>query len=154
MAQDGYKFIIRNISQAYIQLKNQLVRDVLVRILKELQHKYPKGTYLKVNKPLYGLAEFGLYWFNTYQRYYKERLNCAILKYNACLLITKSGPFGLVGLQTDNILNLGNPEFIAAEKTKFQRTALLAKPQKVIGEGDTEDFNGCKITLKKGVVYI
>uniref|UniRef100_L7JQT6 Integrase catalytic domain-containing protein n=1 Tax=Pyricularia oryzae (strain P131) TaxID=1143193 RepID=L7JQT6_PYRO1 len=154
MAQDGYKLMIRDISQAYTQSKSQLVRDVLVRIPKELQHKYPKGTYLKVNKPLYGLAESGLHWFDTYQRHHKERLNCATSEYDACLLITKSGPFGLVGLQTDDTLNLGDPEFIATEETELQRAALLAKPQKIMGEGDTEDFNGCKITLKRGVVHI
>lgn len=154
MERYGYKLMIRDISQAYTQSKSQLMRDVLVRIPRELQHRYPRGTYLKVHKPLYGLAESGLHWFDTYQRHHKERLNCKTSIYDTCLLMTKSSPFGLVGLQTDDTLNLGDPDFIAAEEAELQRAGLLAKPQRVLQEGDTEDFNGCKITLKNGTVVI
>ena len=53
--------------------------------------------------------------------------------YDPCLLITRdeNGPFGLVGMQTDDILILGDNEFVKhvkQEVVELKRAKLLAKP--------------------------
>jgi hypothetical protein len=50
--------------------------------------------------------------------------------YDPCLLITKdeNGPFGLVGMQTDDTLILGDNEFVKQEDVELKRAKLLAKP--------------------------
>ncbi|KFA68999.1 hypothetical protein S40285_10906, partial [Stachybotrys chlorohalonatus IBT 40285] len=57
----GMLLMLRDISQAYTQSATELLRDVLLRIPKELEHRYPKGTVFRVVKPLYGIAESGLH---------------------------------------------------------------------------------------------
>jgi hypothetical protein len=49
--------------------------------------------------------------------------------YDPCLLITKdeNGPFGLVGMQTDDTLILGDNEFVKQEDVELKRAELLAK---------------------------
>ena len=50
--------------------------------------------------------------------------------YDPCLMITKNpkGPFGIVGLQTDDTLFIGDDQFVDLEDTKLTSAGLLAKP--------------------------
>jgi hypothetical protein len=52
---------LRDITQAYVQSKDKLLRTILARPLKELQGAFPPGTILRVVRPLYRAAESGLY---------------------------------------------------------------------------------------------
>ena len=50
-------------------------------------------------KPLYRVPEAGTHWFNTYHRYYTEKLEMAMLTYDLYLLITTTkDAFGIVGI--------------------------------------------------------
>jgi len=64
-----------------------------------------------VIKPLYGIAEAGTHWWATYSRYHKEKLGMVTLTYDPCLLVTDNGPLGIVGMQTDDTVILGDRRF-------------------------------------------
>jgi hypothetical protein len=145
----GMLLMLRDISQAYTQSATELLRDVLLRIPKELEHRYPKGTVFRVVKPLYGIAESGLHWFVTYQRHHREHLQCTPSSYDPCLLISQAGTsFGLVGMQTDDTLNLGDQDFIEKEDIELQQAGIKAKPAQIIRSGDEASFNGCLIKME------
>jgi hypothetical protein len=57
-----------------------------------------------------------------YYKHYKEKLHITTLLYNSCLLITtKKEAFGVVGIQTDNILFLASNKFAALKDSKLQK---------------------------------
>jgi hypothetical protein len=80
---------------------------------------------LKVIKPLYKIPEAGNYWFNTYHTYYIKELQISQLTYNLCLLYTNTNmstiaKFGVVGLQTNNILFLRDDIFANAKQDRLK----------------------------------
>lgn len=52
---------LRNITQAYVQSAIALNRVIFAQLPKEIAHKHPASTIIKVIKPLYGIAESGLF---------------------------------------------------------------------------------------------
>jgi hypothetical protein len=50
---------LRNITQAYTQLKSLLQRTILADLPKQIHHFYPQKSIIMVVKPLYGIAEAG-----------------------------------------------------------------------------------------------
>jgi len=62
-----------------------------------------------VLKLLYRIAEAGTYWWATYSKHYKEKLLITTSIFNPCFLITTTGTlFGIVGMQINNIIILGD----------------------------------------------
>jgi hypothetical protein len=62
-----------------------------------------------VLKPLYRVAEAGTHWWATYSKHHKEKLLMITSTYDLCLLVTITRKaFGIIGIQTDNIIILGN----------------------------------------------
>jgi len=60
-------------------------------------------------KPLYGIIEVGTYWWATYSKHYKEKLLITTSIFDLCFLITTIGTlFRIVGMQTDDIIILGD----------------------------------------------
>ena len=57
---------LRDITQAYPQAKSTLRREIYAELPRELKENYPKGTIMRVIKPLYGIAEAGVHWFHTF----------------------------------------------------------------------------------------
>lgn len=95
------KDALRDISQAYTQLKTFLVRDIYVKYLPELG--LPDITLLNMVRPLYGIPEAGTHLFDTYHRHHTQTLNMVTSTINTCLLFSKNakndkGNFGIVGL--------------------------------------------------------
>ena len=151
----GHQLMLRDISQAYTQSSTDLQRDVLLRIPKELQSRYPSDTVFRVIKPLYGLAEAGLHWFVTYQKHHREHLDCIQSSYDPCLLLSKIGSsFGIVAMQTDDTLNLGEPEFIEKEQTKLLEAGFKAKAAQVLETGTEGSFNGCTFTVTEDKIDV
>ena len=71
-------------------------------------------------KPLYRVPEAGTHWFSTYHRYYTEKLKIATSTYDLYLLITTTkDAFGMVGMQTDDILILASDEFSQKEDSEL-----------------------------------
>lgn len=84
---------------------------------------YRCGTIIRVVKPLYGIAEAGVHWFTTYQGHHITNLDMKVSTFDPCLLITTSGPeyFGIVGIQTDDTLDLHMALFSHKEEKEIQK---------------------------------
>jgi hypothetical protein len=55
-----------------------------------------------------------------YSKYYKEKLLIDTSTYNPCLLITLTNSvFGVVGIQTNNIIILGDKRFLIQEEQEL-----------------------------------
>ncbi|RKF57503.1 putative glycosyl transferase [Golovinomyces cichoracearum] len=67
------------------------------------------------------------------------------------LLITKGqdGTIGIVGMQTDDTLVLGNNKFINKEASELDKANLLAKPIEKLTTKNPLLFNGCTLTMDK-----
>ena len=60
-------------------------------------------------KPLYKIVEAGTYWWTTYSKYYKEKLLITTSIFNPYFLIITTGTlFRIIGMQTNNIIILGD----------------------------------------------
>lgn len=77
--------------------------------------------------------------------------------YNAYLLIMKDKGenFGIVGLQTDNTLNIGTQAFMKKEKKEIIKAKFKAKNQILLEIGVFGDFNGyCIIIEVESIIII
>jgi hypothetical protein len=101
---------LRDITQAYVQSRTPLHRDFYIRPPTELGLK--PDAILKVLRPLYGVPEAGNHWFNTYHWHHLEQLGMHQSTFDPCLLFYNNkndkndNGFGIVGMQTDDILLL------------------------------------------------
>jgi hypothetical protein len=79
---------------------------------------------------LYGIPEAGAHWYSTYKKHHWLKLGIEQSTYDPCLIITKDpkGPFGIVGLQTNNTLFVRDRQFIDLEDSALQAAGLIAKP--------------------------
>jgi hypothetical protein len=95
-----------------------------------------------VLKPLYGIAEAGTHWWATYSRHHKEKLGMVSSTYDPCLLITDNGPLGIIGMQTDDTVILGDEKFSGRETDAM---TFKSKEKTRLDKGTTLTFNGCTI---------
>ncbi|KAI0993907.1 hypothetical protein K3495_g14277 [Podosphaera aphanis] len=138
---------LRDITQAYTQSATRLTRDVFVRPPKGWTKE---GILWKVVLPLYGLAEAGTHWFQTYYRHHVDKLGMTNSTFDMCLLHTigNSSAFGVVGLQTDDTLILGNEDFIKKEADELRNAKFLAKPIEKLTPENPLTFNGMLVSIK------
>ncbi len=147
--------MLYNIIQAYIQSKTDLNYMVIASLLIEIKKKYPKGIILFVIKPLYSLTEAGIYQFTTYIDHYKKRLAIETSCFNPCLLLTiNSVDFRIIGLQTNNTINIGILEFIWKEEEELKKAEFKAKASITLNNRDAGDFNGYYIEVAEGTLTI
>ena len=95
-----------------------------------------------VLKPLYGIAEAGTHWWVTYSHYHKEKLGMVSSTYDSCLLITDNGPLGIIGIQTDDTVILGDEEFSGR---KTDAMTFKSKEKTRLNKRTTLTFNECII---------
>lgn len=68
--------------------------------------------------------------------------------YDECLLHTnREDSFGVVGMQTDDTLILGDDAFIQREDTELRRAGLQAKPVIELSPENPLEFNGCTLSM-------
>jgi hypothetical protein len=134
---------LRDISQAYVQSTTLLNRDFYVKPPRELaEHLHLRGdSVLKVVKPLYGVPEAGNHWFKTYHFHHINELAMEQSTYDPCLLYSKQ-PFGVVGLQTDDTLIVGDDDFLESEQLKLKEAQFLAKEREQLTFDHDLKFNG------------
>jgi hypothetical protein len=149
------RLYLRDISQAYVQSSTNLNRQFYVRPPKELQDELGLGvnTVLKVLKPLYGVPEAGNHWFKTYHSYHVDKLRMTQSTYDPCLLQSNI-PFGVVGLQTDDTLILGDKAFAQAEQDELDTAKFLAKDRDELTDRTPLKFNGGLIHLTAGSITL
>jgi hypothetical protein len=84
---------------------------------------------LKVLKPLYKVLKAENHWFKTYYTYHVKNLNITQLTYNLCLLYNNK-LFGIISLQTNNILFFIDKTFVNTKENKLYKAKFIAKEQK------------------------
>ncbi|KAL0929476.1 uncharacterized protein CTRU02_204398 [Colletotrichum truncatum] len=138
---------LRDITQAYTQSDDPLKRTIIARLPRELEGKYPERTLLHIVKPLYGLAESGLYWYKTYATHHKEDLGMIESTYDPCLLYTTTGAddFGITAMQTDDTMSFATASFSVREEEQLEKKGLRAKPKTILSHNQEVDFNGGRI---------
>ena len=134
----------RDISQAYVQSTTSLARKFFIRPPVELGLG---DAILKVIKSFYEVSEAGAHWFNTYHRHHTEKLIMQQSIYDSCLLYInqKDKDFGIVGLQIDDTLILGDETFANVENFYFHEAKLLAKKKEKLISQHQIKFNGVYI---------
>ena len=93
-------------------------------------------------KPLYGIPEARTHWWAIYYKHYKEKLSIIIFTYNPCFLIITKEVFGLIGMQTDNILILILEEFSVLKDDKLNKVKLFIKFKEALVLETLLIFNG------------
>ena len=71
------------------------------------------------------------------------------LTFNPCLLVTrnKDSPFGIVAMQIDDILILGDNAFVELKRIKLGKAKLTAKPIESLARDTPLIFNKCKLVI-------
>jgi len=108
-----------------------------------------------VLKPLYRIAEAGTYWWATYSKHHKEKLLITTSIFNLCFFITTIGtPFGIISMQTNNTIILGDNQFLALKEDKLVKANLIAKPKEKLNLTTLLLFNGCILFLNKDSIAL
>lgn len=144
---------LRDITQAYVQSETPLNRLILAQLPSQIRDDYPEGTIMRILKPLYGIAEAGTHWWATYSRHHKEKLSMITSTFDPCLLISTKA-FGIVGLQTDDTLILGDEEFQSLEDAELTKANFTAKPKQKLEMNTPLLFNGCILGIEDGNLTI
>ena len=140
----GLSLYSRDITQAYTQSRFELARDVFIQAPVEMG--LSMGTVLRVILPLYGIAESGTHWFQTYHKHHVDKLDMIPSTFDTCLLFNKDMT-AIIGLQTDDSLIAGTIKFMEVESRELDTAGLMAKPCERLTVEQSLDFNGFIITL-------
>ena len=106
-------------------------------------------------KLLYKIAKAGTYWWAIYSKYYKKKLLIIIFIFDPCFFITTIGTlFGIVGMQTDNIIILRDDQFLAFKENKLVKVNLIIKPKEKLNLIILLLFNGCILSLNKDFIAL
>lgn len=155
MSNEKFKLYLRDITQAYTQSQSELARDVWAYLPLKIRHLHPPGTIMRVVKPLYGIAEAGTHWFKTYSDHHLDKLEMTTSTFDPCLLISKTtDAFGIVGMQTDDTLILGNDLFSQNEEDELNKANFKAKPKTELTADNELQFNGCILTWRDDVLRL
>jgi hypothetical protein len=75
--------------------------------------------------------------------------------FNLYFLITTTGTlFGIVGMQTDNIIILKNDQFLALKEDELIKTNLIVKPKEKLNLITLLLFNKCILSLNKDSITL
>jgi len=108
-----------------------------------------------VLKPLYRIAEAGTYWWATYSKHHKEKLLITTSIFDLCFLITTIGTlFGIIGMQTNNIIILGDDQFLALKEDELVKANLIVKLKEKLNLTTLLLFNRCILSLNKDSIAL
>ena len=108
-----------------------------------------------VLKPLYGIAKAETYWQATYSKYYKEKLLITISIFNPYFLIITIGTlFGIISIQTNNIIILKNDQFLALKENELVKVNLIVKLKKKLNLIILLLFNRYILSLNKDFIAL
>lgn len=135
----GFHIWSQDVSQAYLQSAERLMRDIYVKPSKEF--RLPKDTLLKLLKPLYGLSDSGDYWYSTFTRHLKDDLHMTPTFSDPALFfkVIHGQVTGLIGSYVDDTISAGNNDFV--ELSKLTEHTFDSKQRKY----DTFKFSGMEI---------
>jgi Reverse transcriptase (RNA-dependent DNA polymerase) len=136
----GFRIWSQDVKQAYLQSSDNLMRQVFLRPSKEFE--LPPGKLLKLQKPLYGLADSGDYWYNTMSKHIKDDIGMKSTTGDMSFFYKHIGNnlVGLTGTYVDDSLLAGNLEFEKLTKTTMDKFESRDR------EMDNTKFAGVNIT--------
>ena len=152
---NNIKLYLRDVTQAYVQSTSNLNREFYIRPPPELISLLGASSdcVVKVMKPLYGVPEAGNHWFATYHTHHKENLGMEESTYDPCFLY-RSGPFGIVGMQTDDTLILADNDFANKEEAEIKVAKIITKDREHLTSTQPLKFNGAQIKLDSEVIVL
>lgn len=141
-ASKGFDVYLRDISQAYCCSEFELIREAYIIPPKSLN--LPKNVLWKLMKPLYGLPESGLLWYETYRSYHEVDLQMKASVVDPCVYYrqTSDDLSGMIVTQVDDSAIIGTASFLAQEDKVSP--AFPSKGRHKV-EQCGKDFNGSKI---------
>ena len=108
-----------------------------------------------VLKLLYKIAEVRTHWWTTYSKHYKEKLLMITFIFNPCFLIITIGTlFGIISMQTNNIIILRDDQFSALKEDKLVKVNLIVKPKEKLNLIIPLFFNKCILSLNKDSIAL
>lgn len=143
------KVVSRDITQACNQSETKVSLPIYMRPAAE--YKVPSEHLMETTKPLYGLPEAALHWFNTYLQFHVRELNMKSTAYDMCLLYTldllekEAVPRRVTVTQTDDTLTLCNSALDKIEESKSKK--FESKPKNIAVPNKAFLFNWSRITL-------
>ena len=134
----AHDFIIwtADITQAYLQSTDPLLRDIYIRKV-DPEFELAPEQCLKLLKPLYGLCDAGDLWASTMDKHHRYDLSMTPLRSESALytLHQDDSLIGISGSYVDDLLRAGTPEFHSA----------CRKTHEVFDMGD-EEYIPCPFT--------
>ena len=108
----GFRIWSMDVNNAYLQAASKLMRDVYLKPGKEFE--LPSGHILKLLRPLYGLADSGDYWSETFAHHMKNDLKMNSTAEDISFFFYKASEKmkGLAGTYVDDTLFAGDDEFL------------------------------------------
>lgn len=112
----GFRVWSQDVSKAYLQSADRLMREVYMKPARELH--LPEGALRKLLKPLHGHSDSGDYWNVTMVRHLKKYLmmHPKTLELSLFVRLMRGQLAGLTGMYVDDSLHVGMGEFL--EETK------------------------------------
>ena len=106
-------------------------------------------------KPLYKITKAGTHWWAIYSKHHKEKLLITIFIFNPCFLIITMGTlFKIIGMQTNDIIILGDNQFSALEEDKLIKINFIIKPKEKLSLITPLFFNGYIFSLNKDFIIL
>lgn len=92
-------------------------------------------------KPVYGVPDADNHWFTIYHAYDKDILGIKQSTYDLCLFFISGPTFGIVGIQTDDILILVDNNFTSIKEEAIKLVKIMTKNRKYLTSTHPLKFN-------------
>lgn len=140
----GFRLWSQDVSQAYLQSAERLMRDVYVKPTREFN--LPAGHLLKLLKPLYGLSDSGDYWHATFSNHLIHDLDMTSTTGDLSLFfkVVEGKLRGMTGAYVEDTIGTGTKDFGEESKATGDRFQSKAR------EGGNFQFAGIKIEEMEG----
>ena len=117
----GFRLFSTDVTQAYLQSAERLMRDVYIKPNGEFE--LSKDQLLKLLKPLYGLADSGDYWGKTFSQHLTDDLGMKPCVCDPALYGMKIEEklLGLCATCVDDALQAGNDKYQEITKATLQK---------------------------------
>ena len=122
------KLYFKDVTQIYVQFNIKLNRDFYIKTPYELisMLRVENGNIIKIMKSLYEVFEIGNHWFAIYHKHHFNVLTMKESTYDFCLLYSHQS-FGIVRMQTDDILLLAIDDFVSKEEKAVISAKILIR---------------------------